>query len=170
MPSIPRLVKKDCGRTFSRYGASWGSLRGGIGGGMAGTTSPRRSCPTAARAVGGVVQRDQHGRACVAVQVVGRRQRVRGGGLRVEPSFVDDARIGDPGGVLPAPASSPPTTTRDHGAPGTVVAPGQQVAASRENLLPPGSMTGTTATGASMQNTGASSTRPCMKSPPWRIQ
>ena len=52
----------------------------------------------------------------------------------------------------------------------TVVAPASRYPASRENRVPIGSTTGITAIGASMQNNGVSSTRPCMKSPPWRIQ
>ena len=48
--------------------------------------------------------------------------------------------------------------------------PANQYPASRDSLVPSGTTTGTTATGASRHSSGASSTRPCMKSPPWRIQ
>ncbi|COX78572.1 Uncharacterised protein [Mycobacterium tuberculosis] len=49
-------------------------------------------------------------------------------------------------------------------------APTSQRPVSREKSLPSGSKIGMTPTGASKQNSGASNTRPCIKSPPCRIQ
>ena len=123
-------------------------------------------------AVWRVVRSRQHGTHSRVVEIIGGRQWMRvAGRLRVEPSLVHDAGVRYARGVGPHAARirHPQRPTRDR-QPQHACGADEQIACATGHSGPSGNTNGITAIGASMQNNGVSKTRPCMKSPPWRIQ